>query len=58
MMIDLDGTSNKSNGANAILVFHLLLQKQRLICLVDMWMEFGKYVACSYDEYHQWRFTF
>jgi enolase len=31
MMIDLDGTSNKSKRANAILGVLMLLQKQRLM---------------------------
>jgi hypothetical protein len=56
MMIDLDGTPNKSNlGANAILGV-LLLQKQlqmNWVChYIDMWWCFCKYIACANDEYY------
>jgi enolase len=55
-MITLDGTANKSNlGANAILGVSLAVAKaaaNELVChCIDMLVCFGKYFACSNDEY-------
>ena len=63
MMIDLDGTPNKSKlGANAILGVSLAVAKAAANELgMPLYRYVGggerQYASCAYDEHHQWRFT-
>jgi enolase len=63
MMIDLDGTYNKSKlGANAILGVSLSNKAAANELGLPLYRYvrwcFCKYIACANDEYHQRWFTF